>query len=148
MKKEDEYSNVDESYLHYLTKRQRAAWLLHEEGLSRKQIAERLGISYNAVVELLRLAVHQFKQYESYCAIEKRNLEMADFPLTIGEVKVIMDALDLYACQLESQGISHIESDTYGKLPITKTIVAELHQKAQILIYGKVYKHHFDIALD
>lgn len=148
MRKEDEYTHVDESYLHYLTERQRAAWLLHEEGLSRKQIAERLGITYNAVVDLLKLSVKHFHEYEAYCAIEKRNLEPVNFPLTRGDVKVIMEALTIYAIQLNEQANSHVNSDTYGKLPITKTIVADLHQRAQILIQGKVSQHLFEKGLD
>lgn len=59
--------------LNVLSKRQREVWVLHEQGLKRKEIAQRLCITYGAVREHIIHAERRFREYERYCAVEEKN---------------------------------------------------------------------------
>lgn len=120
-----------------LSKRQREVWMLLEQGLNRKEIAQRLGISYSSVGAHILQAERRFLEYERYCAEEKKNFEPVFLPLTRGEVKIILAALDLYERNLESELTYRPKNDWAGRLSYEANVVANLYDKAHTLIYGE-----------
>lgn len=127
----------DKKNLDALSKRQREVWELLEQGQSRKQIAEKLGISYNAVTEHIRHAERRFREYEQYCAAVERSKEPAFLPLTRGEVSIIIQALEVYGKELEAGIVHRVDSDWSGKLPYKAKAAAAIYDKAQAALYGK-----------
>lgn len=129
--------DIKKKNLSVLSERQREVWLLHEQGLKRKEIAQKLGITYNAVREHIIHAERRFREYERYCLVEERNQQSVFLPLTRGEVKIILAALQLYEKELERGIMYRSGSDWIGRLPFEAKIVADLFDKAQKVIYGK-----------
>lgn len=86
-------------------------------------------------------AERRFREYERYCAVEKRNQEPAVLsPLTRDEVKIILAALDMYERELEREIAHRRNTDWVGRLPFEANIVADLYDKAQKAIYGTAVK--------
>jgi len=123
--------------LRVLSERQQDVWVLYARGESRRHIAEKLGITPNAVTEHLHHADRRFREYDRYCDALERNQENADLALTRGEVKIIIKALTLYEQELERGHYSSIRADWTGRLPWETQVVAGLYEKAQISLYGK-----------
>lgn len=132
------HKEIDGKNMSVLSKRQREVWMLLEQGLKRKEIAQRLGITYGAVRAHIIHAERRFREYEQYCLEAEKNKESVFLPLTRGEVKVILAALTAYEKELE-RGVSYrVDSDLVGQLPFEAKIVADLFDKAQEVIYGKL----------
>ena len=128
---------MDEKKLDALTPKQRTAVQLKEKGLTIKQVAAAMGVTYNAAREHLRHAERRFREYEEYMAVEKRNLEPADLQLTRGEVKLIMEALRSLECEYEKSVVKNVKSDWRGKLPYESNVIADLYDRMQEVIYGR-----------
>lgn len=127
----------EEKRLSILSERQREVWRLHMQGKSKSQIAKELEITYNAVSEHIRHVERKFREYDQYCSAQERNEESVFLPLTRGEVKIIIQALDVYENRLEHDVVQRKGSDWIGKLPVQSKIIADLYDKAQTAIYGK-----------
>ncbi len=134
---------MDEQKLNILTKRQQDVWELHEQGQSRKQIAAKLGITYNAVVQHIHHAERRFHEYDLLCAAEEKDRQPADLSLTRGEVKIIISALWEYAQSFGESAHKAVNVDWVGRLPVETKLIADLHRKAQIAIYGQQLQHLF-----
>lgn len=106
--------------------------------MKKKQIAEKLGISYQVVNQHIHNAERRIKEYREYCARQERNSEPVYLPLTRGEVKVIFKALAAYEDELEARVSRKGGSDWIGKLPYESKIVSDLYERVQIAIFGKV----------
>lgn len=128
---------MDEKKLDALTPKQRTAVQLKEKGLTIKQVAAAMGVTYNAAREHLRHAERRFREYEEYMAVEKRNLEPADLQLTRGEVKLIMEALRSLEREYEKSVVKNVKSDWRGKLPYESNVIADLYDRMQKVIYGR-----------
>ena len=128
---------MDEKKLDALTPKQRTAVQLKEKGLTIKQVAAAMGVTYNAAREHLRHAERRFREYEEYMAVEKRNLEPADLQLTRGEVKLIMEALRSLEREYEKSVVKNVKSDWRGKLPYESNVIADLYDRMQVVIYGR-----------
>lgn len=129
---------MDEKRMEALTPKQQVAVRLKEKGLTIKEIAAAMGITYNAAREHLRHAERRFREYEEYIAVEKRNLEPVDLPLNRGEVKLMMAALRALEREYEKSVVKNIKSDWRAKLPYESKVIADLYDRMQELIYGKV----------
>lgn len=129
---------MDEKRMEALTPKQQVAVRLKEKGLTIKEIAAAMGVTYNAVREHLRHAERRFREYDEYMAIEKRNLEQVDLPLNRGEVKLMMAALRALEREYEKNVVKNIKSDWRAKLPYESKVIADLYDRMQELIYGKV----------
>lgn len=129
---------MDEKRMEALTPKQQVAVRLKEKGLTVKEIAAAMGVTYNAVREHLRHAERRFREYDEYMAIEKRNLEQVDLPLNRGEVKLMMAALRALEREYEKNVVKNIKSDWRAKLPYESKVIADLYDRMQELIYGKV----------
>lgn len=128
---------MDEKRMEALTPKQQVAVRLKEKGLTIKEIAAAMGVTYNAVREHLRHAERRFREYDEYMAIEKRNLEQVDLPLNRGEVKLMMAALRALERGYEKNVVKNIKSDWRAKLPYESKVIADLYDRMQELIYGK-----------
>lgn len=128
---------MDEKRMEALTPKQQVAVRLKEKGLTIKEIAAAMGVTYNAVREHLRHAERRFREYDEYMAIEKRNLEQVDLPLNRGEVKLMMAALRALEREYEKNVVKNIKSDWRAKLPYESKVIADLYDRMQELIYGK-----------
>lgn len=129
---------MDEKRMEALTPKQQVAVRLKEKGLTIKEIAAAMGVTYNAVREHLRHAERRFREYDEYMAIEKRNLEQVNLPLNRGEVKLMMAALRALEREYEKNVVKNIKSDWRAKLPYESKVIADLYDRMQELIYGKV----------
>lgn len=128
-----------EKRLNALTKRQREVWLLQEQGLKKKEIAQELSITYSAVREHIRYAELRLHEYDQYYAAEKRNDEPVSLPLTRGEVKTILAALEVYENEIECEAAHRSGGDWIGRLPFKANITADLYDKAQKALFGKTF---------
>lgn len=129
---------MEEKGLEALTPKQRTAFMLRENGLTMKEIAAKMGLSYSMVREHLARADRRLREYEQYIAYEERNREPVDLPLTRGEVKLLMDALHALEREYEKEVIKNVKTDWRAKLPLESKIIADLNDRMQALIYGKV----------
>lgn len=136
--KVSERPSIEEGKLNALSQRQREVWLLYEQGLKKKEIADKLGISYQVVNQHIHNAERRIKEYMEYCSRQERNNEPVFLPLTRGEVKVIYKALEAYEYELEDNIPRKGGNDWAGKLPYESKIVADLYDRVQIAIFGKI----------
>lgn len=120
-----------------LSEKQKKVWSLHEQGLSNKAIAEQLGVSYNAVRETLKRIERRFREYDQYHEMDERDKVTIFLPLTRGEGKVIIEALQLLSQELESKVVHNVKSDWYGRLPYKSLVAADLLERAEIAVYGQ-----------
>ena len=79
-----------------LTEKQQAVWDLRQKGLTKKKIAETLGLSVNMVTTHLANAERRFREYERYLAQEEKNNQIIDIDLTRGELEMIVYAICEY----------------------------------------------------
>lgn len=134
---------MEQRRLAILTRCQRDVWELYDQGLTRKKIAEKLGITYGAVRQHLRLAERRFDEYDRLCALEEKNQQPVSFPLTRGEVKLIIDALWAYEQQFEKGVHKPVNVDWAGRLPVETKLIADLYERAQVAIYGRPFRRIF-----
>lgn len=123
----------------YLSEKQKRVWSLHEQGLTNKAIAEQLGITYNAVRETLKRAERRFRDYERHRAEEERDKSTIFLPLTRGEGKLVIKALNLLSKELERNVVHNVTSDWYGRLPLESLLVADLLKRAERSVYGREF---------
>lgn len=119
-----------------LTAKQRKAYELRQRGLTFQKIGEQMGITGNAARENYRGAERRLRDFSRYQSIQERNNESVDFPLTRGELKIIIEGLR----KEESAMISHLhmnsQADWRNNLPYTARILRDLLARAEIEIYG------------
>lgn len=123
--------------LDVLSEAQREVWVLYEQGLKRKEIAQRIGITYSTVAQHIRRAERRFREYANYCAVKERNQEFAYLPLTRGEVKIIFEALEVYGRKLERKIWHRPDSDWEGLRPYKADIVSDLQERARKVILSE-----------
>lgn len=119
-----------------LSEKQKRVWTLHEQGMSMAAISRELGVSYSAVREVMRRIDRKFREYDNYKAIEEKDKTTIFFPLTRGEGKIIMEALRWYCFDLERR--NYTRNDWRGGLPYKCDLIADLYERAQMAVYGKV----------
>ncbi len=115
--------------LSFLTERQQQVVALRRKGLSYAKIGEQLGFCSNAARTHYANAERRAREYKRYNAIQERNKELADFPITRGELKLILDALSLLEIKLEG-GHRFVGSDWKGRLPYEYDIVKDIQRRA------------------
>lgn len=107
---------------------------LRRKGLSFAKIAEQLGFSGNAARTHYANAERRGRGYKRYHNIQERNKENANFPITRGELKLMLEALSLLEIKLEGNH-RFVDSDWKGRLPYEYDIVKELQQRAHDCLY-------------
>ncbi len=128
---------MDVKKMETLTPKQREAVELREQGMTLKQVAEQMGVSYNAAREHLHRAERRFREYDQYMAAEQRNQEPVELTLSRGEVKLVLDALRVLENKYEKEVVRSIKTDWRAKLPYESKVIADLYDRLQIIVYGK-----------
>lgn len=128
---------LQERDMSILTDRQRTAYLLRLQKMTYKKIGERMGITPNAVSELIHHAERRFREYDRYNDARQRNNVIVDFPMTRGELLFTLSALRLLEAELE-KGIQYRpSSDWAGRLPYEHSVVRSLEERLQLTLYGR-----------
>lgn len=124
--------------LSILTQEQKQVILLREQGLTYQKIAERMGISINAVSQHLKKIGRKFKEYACYHDPNKRNDCLAEIALTYGELEIILSGLML----LERSALKKIGGSNKGsikaRLPYEAQIMGNLMERIEVVLYGRV----------
>lgn len=121
-----------------LSERQKKVWALREQGKTVKETAQALGVSENAVRQTLKRIERRFREYERYMAEEEQDKTTIFLPLTRGEGKLIIRALRLLDRELDKTVVHNVKSDWYGRLPLESLLVADLLERVEFAVYGRV----------
>lgn len=129
----------NETDLSFLTERQRTAYILKEQGLSNKQIGESMNTSVSAVAHLLQAAKSKIEKYEIHCRLKEKSAQPIDFPLTRGELDMMISALLVFEKNIvKKRGGHYCSLDVKNYLPYDIERLSELCERAQISLYGKI----------
>lgn len=133
----DMRGNMD-NYKEVLTEKQQAVWELKLQGLGKKQIAEKLGISVYMVTTHFNNIDRRFKEYDRYKALEEKNNEVVDIQLTRGELETIVHALIEYERSMVKKAHYNIKTDWRGRLPFGAEQAQTVSARIQEKLYGQV----------
>ena len=131
---------MDEKKLAIFTPRQREAVLLKDRGLTIKKIAEEMGVSYSAARQLLHSAERRLREYERFQKVEEEDKVISAVPISRGECKVMLDALEALEREYEGNVAHRASSDWIGRLPYESKVVANLYERLQLVVYGHVVR--------
>lgn len=134
---QDMRGNMD-NYKDVLTEKQQAVWELKLQGLAKKQIAEKLGISVSMVNTHLNNADRRFQQYENYKAHEAKNNEIIDIEFTRGELEMIVQAFCEYQHAMMKKARFNVMTDWRGRLSYAAELSQQVSARIQKKLYGKV----------
>ena len=122
-----------------LTEKQQAVWDLRQQGLTKKKIAETLGLSVNMVTTHLANAERRFREYEPYLAQEEKNNQIVDIDLTRGELEMIVYAICEYQQALIRQAHYNVKTEWRGRLPFGASLSQTLSEKIQMKYMGESF---------
>lgn len=126
MKKETDRPNLS-----ILTPLQRQAYVQRTQGNTYKEIGERMGLSANAVSRLVHQALRRFREYEAYCRWKEQTASSVDFPVTGGEMELLVDGLrELQKTMLRTVSQRN-RADWLGRLPYSYQLLGELLTRAE-----------------
>ncbi len=114
----------------FLTERQNKFLHLRQSGMTYKAIAEAHGITYSAVSQTVKHAERRIREWERYNAKKERNNQSADFPITLGELKLIRDSLYLLERNMLRNARIH-KDDWKGTLAYEYDIVSNLRERTE-----------------
>ena len=117
-----------------LSDRQRTAYELRQAGKTYQAIADEMGVTLEAVRQLVYRAERRIRSHEFYIKKQQRNLMPVEFPITLGELKIIVEAL--HKLHLSNHGKHRISYKTsWEELRDYEDILTEqLCQKAQSVL--------------
>lgn len=117
---------VEERVLQILTEQQREVYLLRQDGMTCKEIAEKINAPASRVTSCLKHAKRKIAEYESYHATGTSNDAPLDFPMTAGELRLVLEGLDLLKRDMESDVHRRLGTDWQGCLPYSYQIADDL----------------------
>ena len=117
--------------LEILSDRQCIAYELRQAGKTYQAIADEMGVTFEAVRQLVYRAERRIHSHEFYIKKQQRNLMPVDFPVTLGELRIIVEALE--RLNISNHGKHRISYKTsWEELKDYEDILTEqLCQKAQ-----------------
>lgn len=128
----------DQEKLSILTKQQRAAYFLRQQKMSYAKIARELKISASAARQLIYGAERRFREYDRYIEADRRNTVPVDFPVTRGELLLMLSGLRFLEEEVE-KGFHKVTSyDWKARLPHRYERIKSLNKRIQIAVYGEV----------
>lgn len=138
-----EYTPSPEA-LSALTDKQRRAYELRQGGLTYKKVGEQMGITANAARQNFKGAERRLREYARYRHVQERNNEPVDFPLTRGELKMIIEGLRKERRAMTKHLQMSSRADWRNNLPYTARILTDLLARAEIEIYGAASQNVLD----
>lgn len=125
-----------EKNLSILTKQQRTAYTLRMQGLTFQKIADTMGISANGARQHVRNAERRFREYDRFHAVQTKNATPVTFPLTRGDLKLMLEGLYYVKHKLEHLTPMRVHSDWLGRLPYEHQLVEDLVRRVETAIFG------------
>lgn len=114
-----------------LTQRQREAYDLRQKGLTFKKIAEKMGITESGAHSLIISANRRLKKRDAYHQDLLKNNQPVAFPLTRGELKIIVEGLQGLAFELSKKHkCRNVKTHMEDNLPYEAQIVESLIERA------------------
>lgn len=81
--------------LSVLTEKQRQAFLMKQKGLTFAQMGKEMGTTAHSARQLFMNAERRLKAHEEYVDQLAKDSEKIELPITIGELKIIIEALEM-----------------------------------------------------
>lgn len=139
MSKEEKNLELEnEKRLSALTKRQREAYLLRMNNMSYAKIGKVLGISTSAAGQLIHCAERRFREYDRFMDARQRNTVPVEFPVTRGELLLILSGLDLLEADMSKESFKRTSYDWTGRLSYKYELIKALNKRIQMAVYGEI----------
>ena len=100
--------------------------LRNMNGYSQEEIAEKINAPASRVTSCLKHAKRKIVEYESYHAPGANNDAPLDFPMTAGELRLVLEGLDILKRDMESDVHRRLGTDWQGCLPYSYQIADDL----------------------
>lgn len=122
--------------LSLLTEKQRAAYSLRMQGLSYKQIAEKLGITASGVTQNIQHAERRLREYERYQRMCRKDQKPVAFPLTRADLLLIENGLGLLEQELRKSTARRADTDWKGRLLYQSQLIEALRKRMRAVLFG------------
>ncbi|MCD8357417.1 MAG: hypothetical protein LUE11_12725 [Clostridia bacterium] len=126
-----------EKKLSILTKQQRTAYTLRTQGLTFQKIADTMGISASMARQHVRNAERRFREYDRFRATQMKNATPVAFPLTRGDLKIILEGLYHTKHNLERTKPMSADSDWLGSFLYKSQSVEDLVRRVETVIFRR-----------
>ena len=121
--------NANKSYP-MLSDRQRQAYELREQRLTYQKIGEQMGISAGSASQAVHLAQHRLREYEAFCRWKEENSVSVNFPLTRGELTLLLDGARNLRLHMLRHAARWARTDWVGRLPYEFDLLEEVIGRA------------------
>lgn len=115
----------------FLTDKQRRVYILRNNGVTYKKIAEDMNISYSMARQHYINAERRIREYEKYNVIKERNKKELTLDLTLGELIIIINSLYIFQGKVKINILHKINRDWIGKLPYEYYVLENLIKKVE-----------------
>lgn len=120
--------------LSILTEKQRTAYLIRKQGLTYKQIAEKMGGTANTAAQHVRNAERKLRESQRYQRIRQQNRMPMTFPLSREDLLLIEAGLDLLE-DMRKGIVSCADSGWESRLPYQPQLAEALHKRVKAALY-------------
>lgn len=126
--------------LSFLTDKQRRAYILRQKGKKYREIAAAMNITEGTARQHFISAERRVREYEQYNDVKNKNKTPLHLDITLGELKLVIIALNKLKFSTERSINHNIKSDWQGKLPYEYTILEDLLKQLQTIYTKAQYK--------
>lgn len=126
--------------LSFLTDKQRRAYILRQKGKKYREIAAAMNITEGTARQHFISAERRVREYEQYNDAKNKNKTPLHLDITLGELKLVIIALNKLKFSTERSINHNIKSDWQGKLPYEYTILEDLLKQLQTIYTKAQYK--------
>ncbi|MCD7758985.1 MAG: hypothetical protein LUH52_04540 [Bacteroides uniformis] len=148
----------------FLTKRQREAWELKNQGLDIKQIAKRMQVCDSVARQHVMNAEKRLEKYAAWQRFEEKNRDKAgtlwrgqtevqkstdlkgadeyypaEMTLTKADAAMLLDAMETYIGRMETYIPVYRKWDWVSQMPCRYRYAVGLDEKIQLAVYGEVH---------
>lgn len=124
-----------EDFFRFFTERQKEVYRLREQKMTFLQIGNVLGISQNAARQHYQNALRRIREYEAYNRMIEHNNQLIDFPLTLGELKLIYMGLSELTKVKPYKVTANVRSNIEEQKSYERLIIDNLMDRAYEAIY-------------
>ncbi|MCD8235212.1 MAG: hypothetical protein LUD00_00865 [Prevotellaceae bacterium] len=146
----------------FMTKRQREAWELKNQGLDYKQIAKRMQVCDSVARQHVMNAEKRLEKYAAWQRFEEKNRDKAgtlwraqsgeksndlkgadeyypsEMPLTKADAAMLLDAMENYIGSMETHTTVYRQWDWVAQMPCRYRYAVGLDEKIQLAVYGEI----------